>query len=250
MLIPPRRELKYLLADEQARALARQLPPFCGLDAHSKGAPEGQYQVTSLYLDTPRHQLYWASRAEQPGRLKARIRAYEEGPVFFELKRKDHQVVRKTHAAAPRDGWAERLGAPLADDAEAGERDFRAVVERHLLAPTVLVRYRREAWVGLYDAYARVTIDRALQYQPCAALALEGDPGGWHSFDDRRAAFGVERAVVVELKCGLSVPLWMQRLIERLSLHRQSFSKYCLSIERAYGRHHPMGLSPTVPTWF
>ena len=69
--IPPRHELKYLVSDEDARRISRSLRPFCELDLHSQASPDAQYLVQSLYLDSPRHHLYWASKVEQVGRLKS-----------------------------------------------------------------------------------------------------------------------------------------------------------------------------------
>lgn len=249
-VIPARHELKYLVTVEQAAAISEHLAPYCALDRHSAASSRRQYVIQTLYLDTPRRQLYWASRAEQPGRLKVRVRTYGDGgPVFFELKRKSHGIIRKSRVRVARAGWAQRITGPLSDDAAFVERDFRTYVDRHHLEPAVLVRYRREAWVGLYDDYARVTLDREVRVQPLRTLSLEPDEAGWLPIDDSRSTRGVVRGVVLELKSGLEVPAWMRRLIERFGLQRTSYSKYCLGIEHCFGRRHPLALAPTVPGW-
>lgn len=247
--IPPRHEYKYLVTEDDAQRLRAALTPYCALDEHSQASMDSQYLIQSLYLDTPRHALYWASRMEQPGRMKVRVRTYGgPGPVFLEVKRKHRRVIRKARADVPRSGWAARGEAPPASPS-AAEQDFWAQVSRHLLEPMTLVRYRREAWVGLYDDYARVTFDREVQFQPWSEWSLEGDASSWLPMDDAGSARAVHRAVVVELKCPLSAPVWMQRLVERLDLFRLSFSKYCTSIERGLGRRHPLHLAPTAPTY-
>lgn len=248
--VPPRREYKYLITEPQAAAVRGALAPFCSLDRHSLNAIDRQYLIETLYLDTPRRDLYWASRAEQPGRLKVRVRTYgDRSQAFFELKRKQGDIVRKSRARVPFEGWAERLNGVLREDASPLERDFRARVDRHLLGPATLVRYRREAWVGEFDDYARVTFDREVRFQPARALSFTADESAWLPLDDLYATSRVPRAIVLELKCGYAVPRWMQRLAERLELFRLSYSKYCTSIERSEGRNDPLHLAPTTPTW-
>lgn len=247
--IPLRHELKYLISDEAADALSRILPPFCERDAHSARGVDGRYLIQSLYFDTPRRDLYWASRMEHSQRLKVRVRTYEQGPVFFEVKRKARGLVRKSRAAVRREDWVRRITGPLPDDASPAEQDFRVQIDRHLLEPVVLVRYRREAWLGTFDDYARVTIDRQIECQPHDVLSLDINARGLCPLDDSRSMLGVRRGVVVELKSSLAMPVWMERLVARLELWRLSFSKYCLSMERAFGRRNPMPVPPTLPTY-
>lgn len=247
--IPLRHELKYLISDEAADALSRALPPFCERDAHSARSADGQYLIQSLYFDTPRRDLYWASRMEHAHRLKVRVRTYEQGPVFLEVKRKARGLVRKSRAAVRREDWVGRITGPLPDDASPAEQDFRVQIDRHLLQPVVLVRYRREAWLGAFDDYARVTIDRHIESQPRDVLSLDPGTGGFWPIDDSRSMLGVRHGVVVELKSSLAMPAWMERLVARLELWRLSFSKYCVSLERAFGRGNSMPVPPTLPTY-
>jgi hypothetical protein len=235
--IPPRYELKYLINEEKSEAVRSALLPFCELDSHSAHSPRNQYLIQSLYLDTPRHDLYWASRLENPRRYKARVRCYgPEGPVFFELKRKaGSSVIRKSRARIPREHWQRRLSGPFPEDASPMELDFRSQVDRHLLEPTTLVRYHREAWVGLFEDYSRVTFDRAVLFQPHDRISLDADETAWQSLDDAYSTQGVRGGVILELKATFDVPRWMVALVERFDLFRRSFSKYCLGIERGYG---------------
>ena len=248
-VIPQRHELKYLISDEQAVALSRSLSPWCEPDSNSSRSTTGRYLVQSLYFDTPERGLYWASKAEHHNRLKVRVRAYEAGPVFFEVKRKSKRLIRKSRAMVDREGWAQRITGAMAADASPFEQDFRAQIDRHLLEPAVLVRYQREAWVGVFDDYARVTIDRQVEYQLHDRLSLDANPNGWMPLDDPKSTLNVRRGVVLELKSSVAMPGWMHRLIATLGLWRLSYSKYCLAIERAQGRKNPLPLAPTIPTW-
>ncbi len=232
--IPPRYELKYLISERVAAQVRAGLSPFCELDAHSARAPDRQYVIRSLYLDTPGHRLYRASREGLASRFKVRIRQYAAaGPTFLEIKSKAGAVVRKTRASVGGDFLPHVVG-PLLPDAPPNERAFRARVDGLGLAPALLVRYEREAWASVVDRYARVTFDRRIACQPARGYDLGGDAGAWLPLDDRDTMGA--GAVLLELKSALDVPRWMASLAERLELRRTGFSKYCNGLERCAGR--------------
>ena len=238
MAIPARYELKYLIPERLAAPLREAIAPFCELDRHSAAAPDRQYTITSLYLDSATREFHRAKVERQRRRLKLRVRTYGEdadGPVFFEVKRKIDQVVIKGRAPAPQRSWEQRLLGPPPDDAAPAEVDFRAVLERHAARPTLLARYRREAYVSVVDAYARVTLDRRLQYQSCDRWELTGEARGWSAQDDIRATRGTRAGLVLELKATTAVPLWMTALVQRFELLRAGFSKYCTGVDRLWG---------------
>jgi SPX domain protein involved in polyphosphate accumulation len=237
--IPDRYELKYLIPEGQVPAIRAAIRPFCSLDEYSAGSASGRYVIESLYLDTLGRDLYRIARERRPDRFKARIRRYGESegasPVFLEVKKKSHGIVRKARARLASKGWRVRVEQPLAADASPAERHFRDRLERHDLQPALLVRYEREAWASTIDRYARVTFDRQLRVQPCSSFSFESDPRAWLPVDHPQALQSpVPRAVVLELKCSLDVPLWMSSLTERFNLSRRGVSKYCCGIERAF----------------
>lgn len=243
--IPDRYEIKYLISEDQVPEIREAIRPFCSLDPFSARSVNGHYRIESLYLDTGRHDLYRISRERHPDRFKVRIRRYGEvegeSPVFLEVKRKTHGIIRKTRARLPAEGWRARLTAPLSSDATPAERQFRDRVQCNDLRPVLLVRYEREAWSSDIDGYARVTFDRQICVQARSTLSFASDPHAWIPVDHRQALkTPVPRVVVLELKCTLDVPRWMSRLTERFSLGRRGVSKYCGGVEHALG-------APTLP---
>ncbi|MBN2574696.1 MAG: polyphosphate polymerase domain-containing protein [Deltaproteobacteria bacterium] len=235
--IPDRYEFKYLIPERQVDAIRRAIEPFCTLDPHSARDPSGQYGIQSLYLDTPNRDLYRISREKRARRWKARVRAYDgSDTVFLEIKNKDHDMVKKPRARVPAEGWAERVLGRLRPDATQAERLFRQRVERYRLVPTLMVRYRREAWLSIVDSYARVTLDRVVVCQPWDDWSLGADPRNWVALDSERSMWGVPSGVVLELKCLRAVPRWLSSLTRLAGLPRTRYSKYCKGVERLFAR--------------
>lgn len=99
-------------------------------------------------------------------------------------------------------------------------------------APSVIVRYDREAWVSTIDNYARVTFDQNIMgASPNGWAVTIDDAACWYRSDASRR-FGVQgSAVVLELKCTTHVPAWMTDLVNLFNLRRSGFSKYATSVE-------------------
>ncbi|PKN59003.1 MAG: VTC domain-containing protein [Deltaproteobacteria bacterium HGW-Deltaproteobacteria-14] len=232
-----RREFKYLISHEVAAGVRDALRPFCELDRHSAVAPGHRYIIESLYFDTPSWALFHANEQELLDRFKLRVRRYPGAGdrVFFEVKRRYHDVILKTRGAVAADVWPRLLADPwfpralMARD-PAVER-FVTLVHTHHAAPVALVSYAREAWTSLVDDYARVTFDTRIQSQQVPTLSFDSDPRGWRANDDPESqGISGDSAVVLELKFTANAPTWMMHLVQRMSLWRRSFSKYGTSI--------------------
>ena len=255
MRIPDRYELKYLVPEGITDAVRAAVAPFCAPDPHARDLPGGRYTITSLYLDSPRHEFYRAKSERDFARLKLRVRTYgdeSEGPVFIEIKRKYGEIIAKTRVRAPRASWPELLaGAPPAD-ADPVLHDFSALMARYRAGAVLLARYTREPFVSLVDDYARVTFDRELRYQACDRFDLRGEAMAWHQADDRIATKGTRYGAVLELKCTVDVPRWMMGIIRRFDLLRTGYSKYCTGVARIRDAGRAVDLSEfldRVPRW-
>ena len=250
--IPMRYEAKYLVPEQLTWALREAILPFCRLDKHAEQAPDHQYAICSLYLDTPQREFHQAKVERQQKRLKLRVRTYGEladGPVFFEVKRKVGDLVRKNRALVPREDWMRRLTELLPADASGAERDFRAVMDSKGALPTLLVRYHREAYASVVDDYARVTFDRRLCFQRMDKLQLLGTTGSWIALDDQTNTHGASRQVILELKATLAVPRWMLGIVQRFGLIRTGFSKYCNGVERLWGSSNLLHFGDRTAVW-
>jgi hypothetical protein len=235
-----RREYKYLIDEGTALELREAVRPFCTLDRYGSGRPIGRYWIASLYLDTPDLRLYRANQHEVVDRFKVRVRGYPgsgSDAVFLEVKRRVNDVISKTRGALAGEEWRSLLGEPgrgllgVPSSRRAALERFVCLVQRHDLRPTMLVRYEREAWVSLIDAYARVTFDRRVQSQPRDELSLDAAPGHWRSSDDALSQRSSASQTILELKFTTAAPRWMMHLVQRFDLFRSSFSKYGTSIE-------------------
>ena len=241
--IPDRYELKYLISESKVDAVRRAIEPFCVLDPYSARAPNHEYAIQSLYLDTEMRDLYRISRERSGRRWKARVRRYDgSDTVFLEIKNKDNDMVRKSRAKIPSEGWVERVHGPLHAEASRAERQFCQRLERHHLIPMVMVRYMREAWMSTVDSYARVTFDYQVVCQPWSEWSLDADPRNWLALDSSTSMLSVPQGVVLELKCLSAVPRWLANMTRTVDLHKTRYSKYCKGIERLWARDTLLGV--------
>lgn len=236
-----RREYKYILGPVEVARVRDAIAPFCELDPYCRTAPEHRYAIESLYLDTPDLALYRANELELVDRFKLRIRRYPDAPkspYFLEVKARYHDTIVKSRARIGPD-WADIVRDPFTPRHRLGagpaaERFFTRV---HQIGarPTIVVRYRREAWASLVDDYARVTFDTRIGGHLAA-------PDAWHfNYDHERFrrcddATAVREPTpgsrtVLELKFTAHAPRWMMSMVERLGLMRRAFSKYGRSLE-------------------
>lgn len=247
--IPRRYELKYVVTQAQADAVRLAIAPFCRLDRNSADAPDHEYSIKSIYLDSPARDLYRVSREGRDPRFKVRVRRYGSGgAVFLEVKRKEQGLVRKSRARVPASEWPERLLSRPADTSPA-EQAFLFAVDRYQLAPALLVHYEREAWASFVDDYARVTLDRQIRCQAPNGWDFEGDPSAWLPLDHAGTMHGTAGAALLELKCTQQVPAWMAHLTEQLELWKSGFSKYCNGLERLEGHASLPSFLPLTPRW-
>ncbi|MGB0686064.1 MAG: VTC domain-containing protein, partial [Planctomycetota bacterium] len=99
-------ECKYLVTEEMATEIRRHVAPFVHPDYFTERSPGNRYPVHSLYLDTPRLELYETTCQGMKNRFKLRIRGYDgkpDSPLFAEVKRKADRVILKRRALISRD---------------------------------------------------------------------------------------------------------------------------------------------------
>jgi len=232
-----RYELKYHVPITMAPALGQYLQHWCQLDPHSERSPDGFYRISSLYVDSPRYTLLRAGNAKPDGRFNMRIRAYGDHPEqsrswHFEIKEKSNDQVTKFRGVVK--------GLPpsvLWDDPDLAlsqaEGEDRANLEKFLhrilsynVRPFVLTQYRRKAWFGTSDVYARVTLDTGMRWREerdfdFSAADREMRPS------DLPCRFDPGCNAVLELKCGRDkFPIWIMDLIRQFGLVRSGFSKF------------------------
>ncbi len=228
-----RHECKYLIPEALAVQIRAYAQPYVEPDPYAAGSPDSSYDITSLYLDSPDLRLFHETEDGLLNRIKLRIRSYSEepgSPVFLEIKRRFNSLVLKGRARIDRVDMDSILSGGISEalsidnDQRACYDEFLGWMARWLAQPVIWVRYRREAYVGIYNRDIRITMDRALVCSP---------PGNAPGLVPVSSWLPVEsRMVVLEVKFDESFPVWVARLIQRFRLQRRSYSKYGNSIRR------------------
>ncbi len=235
-------EYKYQITEAVADPIARALEPYCEIDPFVRGGT-GRYTITSLYLDTPGRDLYWATENQRQVRFKVRVRTYgiaTDGPVFLEIKRRwgDAQVKSRVQVPAGQWQWATEPGG--LDKCRAWQlspkkwrvvEDFAALVAGWNLQPAVTVRYDRVPLVGRFDPELRVTFDRGIRAYAEGDWQLHADDRDYQPVDFAPAFDAPEPRLVLEVKFDVRFPIWLRDLTTRFDLRREAFAKYCTSLQ-------------------
>lgn len=234
-----RHECKYLVSETVARSVRASVAPFVTPDAYAARRPDHAYPIVSLYLDSDTLALSRETVEGQLERFKLRIRSYTDDPaarVFLEVKRRHNAIISKDRCGILRHDATRMLldrgsigEAPLASAAQRrAYTEFARLMLQIDARPTLLVRYEREAYVGLYDAEVRVTFDRKISAirMPRPEIRLAGSD------------FSVVESnlVVVELKFNNRCPEWLDAIVRNHGLRRRSYSKYARSLASVLGR--------------
>lgn len=235
--VSQRFEAKYRINALQAMAIREHIWPYVEPDAHGR-----EYPVTSIYLDSPDLNMYYSSATGEKNRHKLRIRTYNNGnssESYFEVKRRLNQIVKKERAVVRNEFVpgllrGDVIRPEMLVDPERDMKNLYAFCDlRESLraTPRVVVRYLREAYVGKLDEPLRITFDWQLTCLPSSVF----DPAGWNASPSWREAPG--SPMVLEVKFTDTFPVWVENMIRRLNLMRDSFAKYvvCVDALRAEG---------------
>ena len=190
-------------------------------DPHGEPALGGAYEISTLYLDTPRFDVY--HRARELKGTKLRLRRYGTGALaYLERKQRRGDRVRKRRSSVPEPETARLGAAPAGEWAGAW---FHEEIAARGFRPVCALTYLRTAFFGSADhGTFRLTLDRDIR----AARAY-----GWGI---PRSAGGIliaEDVVVCELKFRSAMPQPLKQLVARAGLSPSALSKYrraCLAI--------------------
>mgnify|MGYP001614233598 CR=1 FL=1 len=234
-------ELKYIVPHETTLKARNFVRAYLEPDEHAQGKPDCSYAIHSLYLDSPRLSFFWHTVNGNKNRFKLRLRYYDDtpgSPVFFEIKRREGDVIRKQRAAVRREAVASLLVGqlPHSDDllrpdvkSFACLREFCRLMQQYEARPTARVSYFREAWVSPDTDDLRFTIDRQVRCWPHSTEELSADvaPGQF--------VFG--HTPVIEIKFTCRYPDWLRDMVHALGMTRGSAAKYVDGVQ-AHGQEH------------
>ncbi len=243
-----RYELKYVIREPRAVAIADFVSSYLRPSAHNSPGPIRGHPVISLYLDTPDFFFFRQAFTGHLNRMKLRIRFYDDEwkrPAFLEVKRRVHDVVCKDRALITREGVRQILAKGL--DAQTfwpdtshlihGRKrqdvsdDFWNFTNTAKANGAIYVSYVREIWEAPDDEELRVTFDREVhgsRYDGTGELRVPRT--GWRPFLPPYLAPFPRDGVILELKYDTRPPRWMQDLVEIFNLHQVAVCKYSASI--------------------
>ncbi len=212
-----RYELKYMMTKEVQQQLLEDMKDYMQLDMY------GHTTIRNIYYDTDSYRLIRRSLEKPSYKEKLRIRSYaqtkSDDPVFVELKKKYNSIVykRRLTIADTEAQHAFSTGEKLPVNSQIGDEIeyFRDFYET--LKPAVFLSYERDAYFSLDGSDFRVTFDSNILYRT-SDFSLGSDIYGYPLLDDD--------AVLMEIKTGLGMPLWMSALLAKYKIYRTSYSKY------------------------
>lgn len=220
-----RREIKYMLSDEDKNALLAIIGNYMTADPFNKdGKP---YAISNLYLDTESDELIRKSLEKPIFKEKIRLRSYGAVPlnskVFLESKKKFDGVVNKRRTnfiLYDAYEYFETGKIPQNPNVKMNQqvmKEIDYVMKFYKLKPKVFISYDRLAFFEKNNSDFRLTIDRNIQTRR-ENLRLEekayGEqllkPGEW----------------LMEAKAFKAFPLWFVRFLSERKIFSTSFSKY------------------------
>src|ERR1700691_1868169 len=99
-------ELKYIIEDARAVAVADFVSAALRPSVHTRSGPIRGHPVISLYLDSPDFFFFKQAYNGHKNRMKLRIRFYDDEwkrPAFLEVKRRVSEVICKDRAMMTRE---------------------------------------------------------------------------------------------------------------------------------------------------
>lgn len=243
-------ELKYIIHEGYVAPIREFLRCHLELDEYARPELANNYQIHSLYLDSPGLDLCLATLHGHKNRFKLRIRFYDDdplNPVFFEVKRRVSDVIIKDRVGVHRRSVQRILDHnwPEPDDLLQNNPKNFADLKKFCSLRNVLeaerglfVSYLREAWVAPFDDQVRVTFDHQISAS--------------HQLDDTLRMFGLKTwiqpqipGIVLELKFCDRFPQWMNELVQEFNLERTVMAKYVACVESHWTTGPRVSLTPS-----
>lgn len=206
-------EKKYLLEPKQYQFLLEKLQPYIEQDKFYLSS------IRSIYYDTPRFELIRRSIEKPKYKEKLRIRSYAEPEkddelVFVEFKKKFDGIVYKRRTKAAYKAVLEDI-----DHCEFQDEQIRKEIRYALnyykkLQPAIYIGCTRTSYTGKQDKLLRITFDQNIVYR-VKDLSLKS------SEKDKP----VTDKIVMELKVGQAMPLWLVHILNEAEAYPRGFSK-------------------------
>ena len=238
-------EFKYKISPITAIIIQRQLKR-CGMkpDPFASKHLDNTYRVTSLYFDSAALKDYYDKEGGFLARKKIRARIYEpylkdSNIVWLEIKQKNDVSINKKRVELTLDEWKliekGEYNKLLNQKAERNKQD-REILEHILfhmigdgMTPRTITTYDRQPLIYNHVEGLRVTFDK--NFDTCSRNDL--------CYTQRRVEVLPKHEVIMELKFGTLLPLWLKDIVTKFELKRIAYSKYTHATE-ALRAHLPI----------
>ena len=214
-----RYEKKYLLDKNQYETLLEKLNDYL--------IPDKFYEshIRSIYYDTDDYQLIRRSIEKPEYKEKLRIRSYKEADddekVFVEFKKKlDGIVYKRRTRAICKDVIEDIYHCKFKDEQIAKEIQY-ALAYYHNLHPAIYIGCTRTSYIAKEDESIRITFDSDIKYRK-NNLNLRSNK------DDKQ----VTDKIVMEIKVGNAMPLWLVKILDEVHAYPRGFSKVGNAFEK------------------
>ncbi len=218
-------EKKYRLTPAQKDALLDIIGAHLTPDAH------GRNTICSLYLDTPDHRIIRASIIAQAYKEKLRLRSYGtpkmDDEVFLEIKKKFKGVVYKRREIMTlRQAMAYIAGGEKPCDSQIMREIDYAMHFYRQPKPAMLIAYEREAYFDAGNPDLRITFDTDVRARSTDCRLEMGSAGEYLLPED---------AILMEIKTGGAMPVWLAHALSQCDILPGRFSKYGTAYLRSEG---------------
>lgn len=218
-----RKEIKYLITDEDKATLFSIIEKYMNCDAYNKDGKT--YSICNLYLDTESDELIRKSLEKPFFKEKIRLRSYGKvsltDDVFLESKKKFDGVVNKRRTTfVLQDAYEYFENGNIIENPKMNKqvmKEINYIMNMYNLKPRVFISYDRLAFFEKNNSDFRLTLDTNIQTRR-DNLRLDYDiygnqllqPGQW----------------IMEAKAFKAFPLWFVHFLSERKIFQTSFSKY------------------------
>ena len=218
-----RREIKYLLSDDEKNSLLNIIEDHMERDSYNHNGQT--YKICNLYLDTEADELIRKSLEKPVFKEKIRLRSYGRVPldatIYLESKKKFDDLVNKRRTAFTlSDAYNYFETGIISEHSKMNHQvmsEIDYIMKYYKLMPKVFISYDRLAFFEKNNSDFRLTIDTNLQTRR-TDLRLDSPvygeqllpPGKW----------------LMEAKAFKAFPLWFVHFLSERKIYNTSFSKY------------------------
>lgn len=220
-----RYEKKYLVSEEQLKAMLPEIEQYMDADAYSTDGK--RYSIYNIYYDTENYDLIRKSMDRPYYKEKFRLRAYEpfgdgDRRVYMEMKKKIGGVVSKRRTAAKLSDAVEFIENGVRPETKKPVEkqvlnEMEYFMSLNALKNALFISYERMAFFGKEDKELRVTFDCRINARKERVFSDDTE-GNVSLLEDGK--------YIMEVKVSDAIPYWLTELMTRHGVRKVSFSKY------------------------